>query len=107
MQGKKPLKLLALANAFNISNDIFISLGLVSIAERMCKTGQELNYEHSKGIMLLILEDSPISDMKRHTMLYQMTQNTEFADMALNNGFIGVSHDAIESQDYSRRACDL
>ena len=99
LQGKKPLKLLALANANNISNDIFVSLGLVGVAERMSKTGQELHYDHAKGIMLLILSESPISDMKSYTKLYQMTQNTEFAEMSINNGFIGVAHDVIESQD--------
>lgn len=99
LKGKEPLKLLALANANNISNDIFVKLGLVNQAERMTKNGQEIYYNSRKGVMLIMLHDSPISDKKHLTALYQLTGGTEFADMALHNNFVGVARDAVISQD--------
>lgn len=99
LKDEKPLKLLALANANNISNEIFISLGLVNLAERMTRTGQELHYDHKKGIMLIMLAESPISEAKEYTALYRLTGNTQFAEMSLHNNFVGLARDAIRSRN--------
>lgn len=99
LKRQKPLKLLALANANNISNEIFLSLGLVNQAEKMVNSGQELYFNDDKGIMLIILQDSPISEVKRYTSLYHMTDGTDFSDMALHNNFVGVCRDAVHSED--------
>ena len=99
LKGQKPLKLLALANANNISNDIFLSLGIVNQAEKMVSSGQELWFNDRKGIMLVMLQDSPIVHVKRLTSLYNLTDGTEFSDMALHNNFVGLCRDAICSYD--------
>jgi len=99
LNGQKPLKLLALANANNISNPIFVSLGLVTQAEKMTRSGQEIYFNNAKGVMLIMLNDSPISSKKMQTALYNLTGGTEYAEMALHNNFVGVARDCIESQD--------
>lgn len=99
LQGKKPLKLLALANSEDISNPIFVSLGLVTAAEKMMESGLEVKFLHDKKIMLVIPQNSPISAQKARTALYALTQNTSFADMALHNNFVGVCKDCVESRD--------
>lgn len=99
LQGKKPMKVLCLANANNISNPLFIELNLVNTADRMIRKGEEIRYIESKGIMLLMLKDSPISSAKAKTSLYKLAGNTEFADMALHNNFIALERDAVKSKD--------
>lgn len=99
LQGKKPMTVLLLANANNISNPLFIELNLVNTADRMIRKGEEIRYIETKGIMLLMLKDSPISSAKANTSLYKLSQNTEFSDMALHNNFVALERDAVTSKD--------
>ncbi len=99
LKGNKPMTVLCLANANNISNPLFIELNLVNIADKMIRKGEEMRFLESKGIMLLRLKDSPISELKSNTSLYQLTDGTDFSSMALHNNFIALEHDAIESKD--------
>lgn len=99
LQEYDPMKVLCLANANNISNPLFIELNLVNIADRMIRRGEEMRFIESKGIMLLMLKESPISLKKANTSLYRLSENTDFSDMALHNNFIALEHDAIESKD--------
>lgn len=99
LQGKRPMKVLCLANANNISNPLFIELNLVNTADKMLRKGEELRFIERKGIMLVMLKDSPISALKASTSLYQLADDTDFSEMALHNNFIALEHDAIESKD--------
>lgn len=99
LTGSDPLYVVMLANSNNISNPYFLSMNLVSVADRMIKTGQEIYFNHDKGLMLLNLSNSPISKLKAETALYKLTAGSDFFDMAINNDYIGVCRDAIESQD--------
>lgn len=89
LQGRKPLKVLCLANANTLSNPLFLGLGLVTRAERMNRTGQEYSIDTKRGVMLVNLCRSTISDRKRETALYRFAGNSSFADMALRNDFCG------------------
>lgn len=99
LKGQTPMKVLCLANANNISNPLFIELNLVNIADKMVRKGEEIRYIESKGVMLIMLKESPISRLKAQTSLYQLTSGTDFSSMALHNNFIALEHDAIESRD--------
>lgn len=99
LQGKEPMKVLCLANANNISNPLFIELNLVNIADKMIRKGEEIRYIERKGIMLVMLKESPISLQKAQTSLYRLSEDTDFSEMALHNNFVALEHDAIESKD--------
>lgn len=99
LQNKDPMIVLCLANANNISNPIFVELGLVAIADKMVRTQEEIRFLHDKGIMLCMLKDSPISKIKAKTSLYKLSENTDFADMALHNNFVALERDAVKSVD--------
>lgn len=99
IQGKAPMQVLCLANANTISNDIFVTLKLVTKAESMMRSGQEISYLESRGIMLIMLRFSPISKFKAETSLYRMAEGTDFYDMALNNNFMCYEANAVKSED--------
>lgn len=89
LQGRKPLQVLCLANANTLANPLFMGLELVTKAERMNRTGQEYSIDHKRGIMLVNLCKSQISEQKRETALYKLSSNTSFSKMALSNDFAG------------------
>lgn len=99
LEGSEPLYTLMLANSNNISNPYFLSLNLVSKVERMLKSGQEIYFDHERGLMLLNLNNSPISKLKAQTTLYKLTSGSDFFDMAINNDYTGMCKDAVEQQD--------
>lgn len=86
LQNKKPLQVLAMANAFNMANALFLELGLVGIAEKMLLKDNDVYINRDKGISLILLNESTISQQKRDTALYRITSGA-YADMALNNDF--------------------
>ena len=87
LNGEKPLILLCLANANDLGNPVFLSLGLVSRAEHMRQRGQETYFDKRRGIALFILSQSPIAEKKRETVLYKLTRGSEFERMAIDNEF--------------------
>lgn len=89
LQGRKPLQVLCLANANTLANPLFIGLGLVSKAEKMYRTGQEISIDRNRGVALFNLCKSTISDLKRDTALYKFAGDGEFSSMALSNDFSG------------------
>lgn len=84
-EGRQPLQLLGLSNSLNLANDVFMQFNLVDAAEGMIQQGLE---EYRRGnILLLILQNSPISEQKKGTALYAAASE-EYAKMAIENKFI-------------------
>lgn len=99
LNGEKPLQVLALANANNMANPIFLELGLVKIADKMRQRGQEVSIDRERGVGLFLLNNSPISEQKRETALYRLARNNEFARMSLSNDFAFDEIGNIKSQN--------
>ena len=87
LQGRKPLQVLCLANAFNMANPIFLELGLVGITEKMIDKGNELYINRDRGILIGLLNESKISQRKKDTSLYKVSSGA-FVDMSLGNDFV-------------------
>lgn len=87
LDGRPPLQLILMANANDQTAPVLESLKLITRIEKMRKTGQEMYVDRSRGLCLILLRDSPISERKRDTALYRLTDGTSFADMALDNDF--------------------
>lgn len=87
LQGRKPAQLLALANANDLGNAVFLELGLVRIAERMRLKGNEIYTNKDRGILMVILQGSPISKEKTNTALYKLSRGSEFSRMSTENAF--------------------
>lgn len=88
LEGRPPLKVLCFANSNDLANPIFIELGLVKYAERIMKKGSEFAYIPERDILLIISDNSPISERKAQTALYKMVgEESAFSKMALENSF--------------------
>ena len=85
--GSPPAKLFAMANSNDLGNDIFISLGLVNLIEKMSRKRQEFYQDQERGVTVIMLNNSKISEKKRKTALYQLTRGSEFSKMSLDNDF--------------------
>jgi hypothetical protein len=98
LNGEKPLQVLCLANANDLANPIFMELGMVRKADNMRKKGQEVSINKDKGYGIFLLNRSPISQEKRDTALYKLTEGSEFTEMSLDNDFLGVDNEKIVSR---------
>lgn len=98
LQGKQPMKLICLANSNRIDNPIFMELNLVRKAEKIRKDGKDYLYDKQRGLMLIDLHRSKISEEKSHTSLYNLTRGTDFYNMAIKNVFINEERGRIENR---------
>lgn len=85
--GDKPLKVIALANANDIHNPIFTDLEIVDKVHSMEQRGQVVSINEGRGYAVVLLSGSPISEKKRGTALYRLTQGSDFERMALDNSY--------------------
>ena len=87
LEGLPALQFLGLANSNDISNPIFEELKLIRIADKLQRSGHMIWTDDKRGIMIVMLSNSPISQRKRNTALYRLTKGSEFSNMALDNDF--------------------
>ena len=99
LKGKKPLTLVCMANANMLANPIFMGLNLVRKAEEMEKKGKQISYDQRRGICMINLSDSKISEKKSETALYRMAKGTTFSEMALSNTFANEEYGRIRSRN--------
>lgn len=86
LSGKNPVKCLMLGNANTLINPYFSGWHFMKTAVRMITGGQMVWRTDDKTRMVILLLNSPISEKKRGTALYQ-NATTDFIDMALDNAF--------------------
>ena len=98
LKGQKPVKLLCLANSNRIDNPLFMELGLITIAEKIRKSGNEYYYDKKRKMLLVDLYKSKISEEKAETALYQLTRGTEYFEMAIRNRFMNEERGRIETR---------
>lgn len=85
LSDKPPVKLIGLSNSLNIANDIFMEFDIISNAEELLNSENEI---YKRGLlMLIIMKHSPISKRKEQTSLYSVSSK-QFNDMAIRNKFI-------------------
>ena len=87
IKGIAPIQMICLANANDITNPVFESLKLIRIADKMQKGNTDRWTDEKRGIQLIMLHRSPISKRKASTVLYNLTEGSDFANMALDNDF--------------------
>lgn len=99
LSGADPVKMFCLANSNDLANPVFIGLELVSVAEKMKRTGFEFYEDNKRGVSLYLLNNCPISEKKKETALYKMSADSEFFDMAINNDFAADETARVKPQD--------
>ena len=104
LEGKPPLRLWLLANAFDITNPILDAFGLVPILEKLMRTGKEYTVTDT-GICLVYFKSKKVIDKRRQTALMKHLQQTsssgaqEFLDMALDNKFAYDRLEMVQPKD--------
>lgn len=99
LSGRQPVKLLMMANANRLDSPILMGLGLTNKIESMIKKKQMYSIMPEKGVVIVILQDSPISKKKEETALYKLVKGTQFGDMSLNNEFSYSDTSNVVSKD--------
>ena len=87
LQGQPSVQCLLLSNANRMGNPLFLELGLVSRATKMLAKGVDVYRDNNRGLMLVILQNSPISEQKKQTALYRLTAGSSFSKMSVDNDF--------------------
>lgn len=88
LKGKSPLKVIALSNSNTITNPYFVGMGLMRTVYKMMTEGIEEFEDPDRGLWLVNITHSPISDAKRGTALYKLAGDSSFSSSALGNQFI-------------------
>ena len=100
LDGKKPLKVICMANSNQLGNPLFVELRLVKICEKLRNQGEELYLNPKRGVAVLMPKDSPISKAKSKTSLYKLAgERSEFGQMALDNQFVSEGFSEARSLD--------
>lgn len=89
LRGHKPLKLLALANAVNLSNPLSNTMEITDVMADMQIKGQDTLYDEDRGIFIRLLqgtddfrkalENDPVYKAMGHTAWGQMAYDNQFA----------------------------
>lgn len=100
LKGQDPVQLVLLSNSNELANTIFMSLGIVEIAQRLRESGENVYQNRKRGLLIVDMIDSPISRAKAETAIYKAVgTGSEFGRMALENDF---AYDDISDQIGSR-----
>ena len=86
LEGKPPVKCVMLGNANTLVNPYFSAWHFMRTALKMISGGQMVWRSADNSRMIVLLLNSPISEKKRETVLYN-NSNTDFITMALDNAF--------------------
>lgn len=86
LSGNQAVKCIMLGNANTLVNPYFSSWHFMKTAVRMISGKQMVWRSADKSRMIILLLDSPISQRKKETALYQ-NADSDFIEMALDNSF--------------------
>ena len=86
--GLPPVRFWAFANAFDIYNPFFQTLGIVTDCEKMIARGQHDKYYPDRGLAIHLLEASEeFVEKKKKTAIMRLMKGTDYERMALGNEF--------------------
>lgn len=100
LKGEKAFRWWLASNSNTLDNPIINAFGLLPYLERMKKKKQEFSLLPDAGIMIILINKSPISQKKSQTALYKaINRESDFAKMALDNDFAYDDTSAISPED--------
>lgn len=87
LQGESPVMLLCLSNSNTITSPVFIELKMIKIVASLIQHGQEVYRDPEKGLQIIYIMHSAISNQKSKTALYRLAGESAFSRMSLSNIF--------------------
>lgn len=100
LSGRRPLQMICMGNANGLSSEILMELQLLEPVEEMQRAGLDRWHDDDRGVLILNVNASRISESKRGTALYRFNRSTDFAGMALDNSFEEIRHSTAQRQDW-------
>ena len=95
LDGSPPCRGILLSNSTEAANPIFMELGIVTRVMNAQKNNEDYVDIPERDLMVVLPHDSPISERKKSTSLYKLTQGTAFSRSALDNEFINNTPTAV------------
>ena len=87
LNGIAPLKLIMLTNSNQIDSGVLDAFGAIDPLDKMIRKGQSYSTFYEGNLAIYRYTNSPISEAKKHTALYKLSNIKEFSDMAIDNDF--------------------
>lgn len=87
LQGRPPLQFIGLTNSNQLGNPYFLGLGVIRVVQKMIDKRTEIWTDPDRGLMLVQVLNSPISEKKKETALYKLAGDSAFTDMSLGNEY--------------------
>lgn len=88
LEGEMPVRCIMTTNSNGVNSRILNTFGIVPILERMHKQGKRIYINANRTLLIINMEDSPISERKKTTLLYSLVdKSSEFYKMAISNSF--------------------
>lgn len=86
LNGRPPVKCFLLGNANKLMNPYFLEWHFMKTALKMIRGGQMMYRTQDNNRIMIMLLNSPISEKKKETALYQ-NESSAFFGMAIDNAF--------------------
>ena len=86
-QGKKPLKVILLSNSNDLDSPILDAIGALRPLDEMIRKRQTYRELYNGNVAIYRYLNSPISEKKKDSVLYQVAHSEDFSGMALDNEF--------------------
>lgn len=97
IQNRKPLKVILATNSNTINSKILEVLGVLDIIDRMNRNGE--TFKSVNGLIAIFrYTDSPISERKKQSALYNVVQNSDFYNMSINNEFAAGDYENVQTK---------
>ena len=87
LEGLPPLQLIALTNSNTLGNPYFLGMKVIRVVDTMVKKKREIWTDPDRGLMLINIPRSPISEKKSKTALYLLDADDEYSRMSLGNEY--------------------
>lgn len=92
--GQPPLKCILLSNANDLNSAILHAIGARDMLDEMIRKKQQ--YKNVGALSIYRLIDSPVSERKKKTALYQVAKNKDFRRMSIENEFSESNYENVE-----------
>jgi hypothetical protein len=87
LQGRGPIKVIMLSNANKLDSPLWQAIGSLQPLDRMVRRGQSWCRFYNGDLEIFRYMDSPISEKKKNTALYRLSNSEDFSRMSLDNAF--------------------
>lgn len=103
-QDKPPLKVVLLSNSNDLDSPILQAIGALRPLDEMIRKRQSYNVIAGGNVAIYRYLNSPVTEKKKKTVLYKVSNNADFSGMALDNEFSKANYENVGRQDLKQYA---